>query len=278
MARIKSLFNALTRRGPHQVLRGDLGFAGLKGVVYTPASGFHLPGVAFGHDWLNESDDYTGTLEHLASWGIVAAAPDTQLGFVPSALTLGHDLATALDVISGVRLGIGEISVARDKLALAGHGFGASAAVLAAANETRVAAVAAVFPTVTKPSAEAAAATLTVPGLVLATPDDAKSLRTDALEVAAGWEKAVLRVVDKANAGGLAEKRRISRLLGVPGSSDDTQKRVRALLTGFLLFHLAGDKTYKEFADPEAELPHTSQPDRDAAPVTAEDRVVALFR
>ena len=77
---------------------------------------------------------------------------------------------------------------------------------------------------------------------------------------------------------GLAEKRRISRLLGVPGSSDDTQKRVRALLTGFLLFHLAGDKTYKEFADPEAELPHTSQPDRDAAPVTAEDRIVALFR
>lgn len=278
MARIKSLFSALTRRGPHQVLRGDLGFAGLKGVVYTPASGFHLPGVAFGHDWLNESDDYTGTLEHLASWGIVAAAPDTQLGFVPSALTLGHDLATALDVISGVRLGIGEISVAPDKLALAGHGFGASAAVLAAANETRVAAVAAVFPTVTKPSAEAAAATLTVPGLVLATPDDAKSLRTDALEVAAGWEKAVLRVVDKANAGGLAEKRRISRLLGVPGSSDDTQKRVRALLTGFLLFHLAGDKTYKEFADPEAELPHTSQPDPDAAPVTAEDRIVALFR
>jgi dienelactone hydrolase len=278
VARIKSLFSALTRRGPHQVLRGDLGFAGLKGVVYTPASGFHLPGVAFGHDWLNESDDYSGTLEHLASWGIVAAAPDTQLGFVPSALTLGHDLATTLDVISGVRLGIGEISVARDKLALAGHGFGASAAVLAAANEARAAAVAAVFPAVTKPSAEAAAATLTVPGLVLATPDDAKSLRTDAIEVAAGWEKAVLRVVDKANAGGLAEKRRISRLLGLPGSSDDTQKRVRALLTGFLLFHLAGDKTYKEFADPEAELPHTGRPDPEAAPVTAEDRIVALFR
>lgn len=278
MARIKSLFSSLTRRGPHQVLRGDLGFAGLKGVVYTPASGFHLPGLAFGHDWLNESDDYSGTLEHLASWGIVAAAPDTQLGFVPSALTLGHDLATTLDVISGVRLGIGEISVARDKLALAGHGFGASAAVLAAANEARVAAVAAVFPAVTKPSAEAAAATLTVPGLVLATPDDAKSLRTDALEVAAGWEKAVLRVVDKANAGGLAEKRRISRLLGFPGSCNDTQKRVRALLTGFLLFQLTGDKTYKEFADPEAELPHTGLPDPEAAPVTSEDRIVALFR
>ncbi|MCW1959325.1 MAG: hypothetical protein KIH64_012425 [Mycobacterium sp.] len=281
MAKIKSLFTALTRRGPHQVLRGDLGFAGLPGVVYTPASGFHLPGVAFGHDWLNESDDYAGTLEHLASWGIVAAAPDTQLGFVPSALTLGHDLATSLDVISGVRLGIGEISVASDKLALAGHGFGASAAVLAAADDiaaARVAAVAAVFPAVTKPSAEAAAATLSVPGLVLATPDDAKSLRTDALEVAAGWDGAVLRVVDKASAAGLAEKRRISRLLGFPGPSDQTQKTVRALLTGFLLFHLTGDKSYKDFADPEAALPHTSRPDPEAPPVTAEDRIVALFR
>lgn len=281
MARTRTLFSALTRRGPHQVLRGDLGFAGIRGVVYTPDSGFHLPGVAFGHDWLTVSEDYTGTLEHLASWGIVAAAPDTQLGFAPSALTLGHDLAATLDVISGVRLGVGDISVARDKLALAGHGFGAAAAVLAAAAEgpdAQLAAVAAVFPAVTKPSAEAAAAGLKVPGLVLATPDDAKSLRTDALEVAAGWDGAVLRVVDKAESGGLVEKRRITRLLGFPGSSDDTQKRVRALLTGFLLFHLTGDKAYKEFADPDADLPHTSRPDPDAAPVTAEDRIVALFR
>ena len=134
------------------------------------------------------------------------------------------------------------------------------------------------FPAVTKPSAEAAAAQLTVPGLVLATPDDGPSLRTDALEVAAAWDGAVLRVVKKANTAGLAEKRRITRLLGFPGSSDETQKTVRALLTGFLLFHLTGDKTYQEFADQEADLPHTGRPDPDAPPVTGEDRIVALFR
>ena len=49
MARNRSEFSALTRRGPHKVLRGDLGFAGIPGVLYTPASGFGLPGVAFGH-------------------------------------------------------------------------------------------------------------------------------------------------------------------------------------------------------------------------------------
>ena len=278
MARTRTLFATLTRRGPHQVLRGDLGFAGIAGAVYTPASGFHLPGVAFGHDWLTDSDNYTGTLEHLASWGIVAAAPDTQRGPVPSVLTLAHDLGATLDVITGVRLGPGQISVDPDTLGLAGHGFGAAAAVLAAAGQAPAKAVAAVFPAVTKPSAETAAAQLTIPGLVLASPDDAPSLRTDALEVAAAWDGAVLRVVKKANSAGLAEKRRLTRLLGFPGSSDETQKTVRALLTGFLLFHLTGDTSYQEFADPEADLPHTGRPDPDAAPVTHEDRVVALFR
>ena len=50
VAKTKKLFATLTRRGPHRVLRGDLAFAGLSGVVYTPESGLSLPGVAFGHD------------------------------------------------------------------------------------------------------------------------------------------------------------------------------------------------------------------------------------
>ncbi len=278
MARTRTLFSSLTRRGPHPVLRGDLAFAGIPGVVYTPASGYHLPGVAFGHDWLTDAGRYTGTLEHLASWGIVAAAPDTQRGLAPSVLGLAHDLTATLQVISGVRLGQGQISVAATKLGLAGHGFGGSAAVLAAAGALRPEAVAAVFPAVTTPSAEAVAATLSMPGLVLATPDDATSLRTDALEVGAAWDGAVLRVLDKAQAGGLAEKRRIAGLLGLPGSSSRTQRTVRALLTGFLLFHLTGDKTYRDFADPEAKLPRTGRPDPDAEPVSTEDRIVALFR
>lgn len=260
------------------MLRGDLAFVGIPGLLYTPAEGFHLPGVAFGHDWLTDAYRYSGTLEHLASWGIVAAAPDTQRGPVPSVLDLAHDLSATLDVISGIRLGPGRISVAPDKRGLAGHGVGASAAVLAAHGSVTPKAVAAVFPAVTKPSAEAAAAGLKVPGLVLATPDDAKSLRTDALEVGRAWSGSVLRVVDKAAAAELAEKRRLAGLLGLPGSNTRTQKTVRALLTGFLLHRLTGDKTYRDFADPEATLPHTRLPDPDAPPVTDEDRIVALFK
>lgn len=284
VARTRKLFAALTRRGPNKVLRGDLAFAGIAGVVYTPESGFNLPGVAFGHDWLTDAGHYEGTLEHLASWGIVAAAPDTERGLAPSVLNLAYDLGTTLDIVAGVRLGPGQISVHPTKLALAGHGFGASAAVFAAAGLSGTGpgmhpkAVAALFPAVTKPPSQQPAAALKVAGLVLAAPDDAQSLRTDALELAQAWDGAVLKVVSKAKAAGLAEKRRFSRVLGLPGSSSGTQKTVRALLTGFLLYHLTGDKAYKEFAEADAVLPKTEQPDPEAPPVTPEDRIVALLR
>jgi hypothetical protein len=130
VASTKKLFSALTRRGPHRPLRGDLAFAGLPGVVYTPESGMNLAGVAL-YDWLAGGDRYEGTLEHLASWRIVAAAPNTETGVAPSVLNLAFDLGTTLDIIAGVRLGPGKISVHPTKLGVVGHGFGASAAVFA---------------------------------------------------------------------------------------------------------------------------------------------------
>ena len=154
VAGTKKLFAALKRRGPHRVLRGDLAFAGLPCVVYTPESGFNLPGIAFGHEWMTAAERYEGTLEHLASWGIVAAAPDTEKGIAPSVLNLAFDLGTTLDIIAGVRLGDGKISVHPTKLGIVGHGFGASTAVFAAAGmPAKPKAVVAAFPTVTKPRA-----------------------------------------------------------------------------------------------------------------------------
>jgi dienelactone hydrolase len=284
MAGTRKLFSALTRRGPHRVLRGDLAFAGMPGVVYTPDSGFNLPAVVFGHDWLTGVDRYRRTLEHLASWGIVAAGPDTERGVAPSALNLAYDLGTALDIVAGVRLGPGQISVHPAKLGLAGHGFGASAAVLAAAarlgSNSRFVpkAVAAVFPTVTKPPAEQAAYALTVPGLVLTAPGDPLTLRSNAVELDRAWDGAVLRIVSKAKPAGLIEGRRFAGVVGLPGADKKTQKNVRALLTGYLLNVLAGDKTYRDFADPDAQLPKTTAPDPEADPVQLEDKVVALLK
>ncbi|MBU9763825.1 hypothetical protein FR943_08215 [Mycobacterium sp. TNTM28] len=282
MASTKKLFGRLTRRGPHKVLRGDLAFAGMPGVVYTPESGLNLPGVVFGHDWMAQAGNYTRTLEHLASWGIVAAAPDTEKGLAPSVLNFAFDLGAALEIITGVRLGPGKISVHPGKRAVVGHGFGGSAAVFAAAGMSgdvhRPKAVVSLFPTVTTPAAEEPAATLQVPGLVLTAPGDPMTLRSNAVELARAWDGATLRTVSKAKAGGLVEGRRLARFVGLPGADRDTQKTVRGLLTGYLLAALAGDKTYRDFADPDAALPHTEPADPNADPVALEDKVVALLK
>jgi len=280
VARTKKLFAALKRRGPHRVLRGDLAFAGLPGVVYTPESGFNLPGVAFGHDWLTGAQHYAGTLEHLASWGIVAAAPATEAGPLPSVLNFAVDLGSTLDIITGVRLGEGRISVHPSKLGVVGHGFGGSAAVFCAAGlPVKPRAVAALFPTVTRPDATEPAAGLKAPGLVLAAAQDPTTLRSNAVELARAWSTATLRAVPKATPGGLVEGRRWTRAVGLPGSDRRTQRIVRALLTGYLLHALTGDKTYRAFADPDAALPYAAALDpRAVAPVPPEDKLAALLK
>jgi hypothetical protein len=248
-------------------------------VVYTPEAGLNLPGVAFGHDWLTGVDRYSGLLEHLASWGIVAAAPDTERGLAPSVLNLAFDLGTALDIAAGVRLGPGKISVHPDKLGLIGHGFGGSAAVFAAAGmKVKPNAVAALFPTVTNPQAEQPAATLKVPGVVFSAPGAAKALRSNAIELWQAWDTATLRIVRKSQPAGLAEGRRLTTAFGLGGPDRKTQKAVRALLTGYLLYALSGDKTYRDFADPDVQLPKTVAMEDEAAPVTPEEKFVALLK
>jgi hypothetical protein len=279
VASTRKLVAALTRPGPHRVLRGDLAFAGLPGVVYTPEAGLNLPGLAFGHDWLTGVERYSRLLEHLASWGIVAAAPDTERGLAPSVLNLAFDLGTALDIAAGVRLGPGKISVHPNKLGVVGHGFGGSAAVFAAAGmKAKPKAVAAIFPTVTNPPAEQPAATLNVPGVVFSAPGEAKKLRSNAIELSRVWGPAMLRVVGKAKPSGLAEGRRLATAFGLGGPDRKTQKVIRALLSGYLLYELGGDKTYREFADPDVQLPKTIATEHEATPVTSEEKFVALLK
>lgn len=248
-------------------------------MVYTPEAGLNLPGVAFGHDWLAGAARYSNLLEHLASWGIVAGAPDTQRGLAPSVLNFAFDLGTALDIVSGVRLGPGKISVHPAKLGVAGHGFGGSAAVFAAAGmPAKPAAVAAIFPSVTTPPAQQPAATLKVPGVIFTAPGDPKTLNSNALALADAWDTATLRIVSKAQPGGLVEGRRMTKVVGLAGPHRRTQRSVRALLTGYLLYTLGGDKAYRVFADPQAHLQGTDAIDPEAEAIPLEDKIVALLK
>jgi len=136
--------------------------------------------------------------------------------------------------------------------------MGAGAAVLAAARR-EVAAVAALYPSPTSPPASAAAARIDAPGLVLVGEKSLGSMTSDAVAVTRAWGgDASLRMVDDADDEGMVEGRRLLGALGFGGAERRTQQRTRALLTGFLLHRLTGDKAYADFSDPETVFPGSS--------------------
>ena len=243
----KHLLSELSRRGPNEVLRGDLALVGLPGTVFTPATGKNLPAVAFGHGWLQPPSRYTGLLRHLASWGIVVAAPGTHVGPLASHRLYASDLRTALDVAVGVRLGDGDISVHPDKLGLAGHSFGGGAAVLAAAEDARVRAVATLAPAQSVPPATDAARNCTMPGLHLAAGNDVVAPpKANAIPIARSWAGPVtLRTLPKADHLGFTEGRHWSNLLIAGKAHHGTQRIARALLTAFFLVQLTGNSDYE---------------------------------
>ncbi|WAL65107.1 alpha/beta hydrolase [Amycolatopsis cynarae] len=246
-AKPKELLQELSHRGPHEVLRGNLALAGLPGVVFTPASGLGLPGVAFGHGWVQPPGRYHDLLAHLASWGIVAAAPATQRGPLPSHRLFAADLVTTLDILTGVRLGPGGLSVAPDRLGLAGHSVGGGAAVLAAAGDQRVRAVATIAAAQTIPPATEAARKVTAAGLHLAAAGDLIAPAAGNAEaIAKAWGGPVqLRILDKSTHLAVTEGRHWSQRLLQGKPHRGTQRLVRALFTAFFLTHLTGTKKYE---------------------------------
>ncbi len=245
----KDALNELSHRGPHPVLRGDLALVGLPGLVFTPSTGLGLPAVAFGHGWLQPPIRYRELLRHLASWGIVVAAPATQRGPLGSHRLLAADLRTALDICTEVRLGDGDISVDPNKLGLAGHCIGGGCAVLAASENgaaKRVKAVATMAASQTRPFASDAARSCTMPGLHIAAGRDLVAPPANNAElIAKSWGgEALLRILPKASHLGFTEGRHWSTLL-VSGKAERATHRVtKAMLTAFFLVNLAGKQEY----------------------------------
>ncbi|GAA4620577.1 dienelactone hydrolase family protein [Saccharopolyspora hordei] len=240
----KTAFEELSRRGPHEVLHGDLSVVGLPGIVCTPRRGLGLPAVAFGHGWLQPPRRYLGLLRHLASWGIVVAAPATQLGAFASHRLFASDLRTALDVCVGVRLGEGEISVDEKRLGVAGHAMGGGCAVLAAAADERIRSVATLAAAETRPSAFEAAAHVRVPGLHLAAGEDLLAPPvSNAVPIARDWAGAVqLRTLRRASHLGFTEGKHWTQLVLHGKPQHATQRATKALLTAYFLSTLAGDR------------------------------------
>ncbi|MET0132072.1 MAG: alpha/beta hydrolase [Kibdelosporangium sp.] len=251
MARAKQLAYELALPGPHDVLRGDLGLVGLPGVVFTPNSGQRLPAIAFGHGWLQPPLRYHGLMRHLATHGIVVAAPSTHAGPMASHRLFATDLLSAMHTTASVRLGDGQVTVDPEKLGLAGHSFGGGAAVLAAATDPAVKAVATLAAAESRPAASEAAKFCTMPGLHLTAGEDVVAPPVGNAEIIArAWAGPVqVRVLPKAGHLGFTEGRHWSQLL-LPGKGErKTQRLARALLTAFFVKHLTGTSRYDDLLE-----------------------------
>jgi dienelactone hydrolase len=239
----KEAVEQLSRPGPLRVLRGDLGMVGIPGVVFAPEEGLGLPALAFGHDWLQPADRYADLLRHLASWGIVTAAPSSHRGLLPSHAGLAADLRTTLEVCAGVRLGDGRISVDSRRTALAGHGIGGGAALMAAHGHPRVAAVVTIAVAQTHPGVVDAAGAIGAPTLHLAAGKDTVTPAAGHAEpvAAAAGGPVWLRTLTKASHTGFLDGTHWSDYV-LSGSPDaKTRRLTRALVTAFLLHHLCDE-------------------------------------
>lgn len=240
----------LKSRGPHRVLTGELDYSGLPGKVYTPAKGSNLPAIAFGHDWMTDIKRYHSFLRHLASWGIVVVAPNTETALNPDHTGFAEDLGTALEIASGIRLGNGNITVSRQRRGLMGHGMGAGAAILAASQTQDIAGVVAAYPSKVSPSAEQAAQLIGVPGLVLGSHEYSGLDYGNAAAVALHWTgPCVYRDVKKADHTTLSRTVTTSLLTGGGLRFRAGRGLLWALTTGFILGAIAGEKKYTAFAE-----------------------------
>lgn len=234
--------------GPHPVAVGDLAVTGTPGMVFAPTTGPRLPAVVFAPGWLQPVGRYANTLRYLASWGFIAAAPQVGRGPVPSHSGMALDLSRTLAQLAQAKLGGGRVTVDRNRMALVGHGIGGGAAVLAAAQDSSVRAVATVTAAQTSPSAVLAAGEVTVPGLhMVGDKDDMSPAKENGERIARAWAGPVqLRIIKGAKHLSLAEGKHWTTALTGDGDEKDTQRVARLLITAFLLIHLAGQDQLAE--------------------------------
>lgn len=210
--------------------------------------------MVFGHDWTKSVDDYHGTLRHLASWGIVAVAPNTERDIIPNHRNLAADMESALQIAVGVRLGHGNISVSPHKLGMAGHGMGGGTAVIASVRNEKIKAVAAIYPSKTSPSAEDAARELDIPGLVIGSDGIDLFNAGNPAKLAYNWRgKVAFRQLQKGIQPGFAEDSLKQLAFGTGMFQTSARETARGLVTGFFLHQLEGEKKYEAFSDPFAE-------------------------
>lgn len=208
------------------------------------------PGITFGHGFVTQPSAYASTLRHLATWGNVVIATQTQTGLFPSHSAFANDMRSALTWLEQQHASpqssfFNAIDTAH--FGATGHSMGGGATILAAAADARIVALAPMAPAETNPSAIAAMSSVPAPArLICGTQDtivptasngqlmyDAAAGPRQLLSILKAWH---CGFVDTAPVGGIGCD---------SGALTRAQQLaiVRRHLTSFFLLHLRGDQT-----------------------------------
>jgi dienelactone hydrolase len=224
------------------------------------ASDEPAPIVAFGHGYQTSVELYAETLDHLASWGMVVIAPRSGGELFPSHQAFADDLRFALEWVASEASGgsdwpAGPVDPAAR--AVAGHSMGGGAAVLAAADDPTIRAVATLAAAETDPSAIEAASRLAVPSLFVAAGDDAVTPVAEhqrPMFEATRTGRAQLRtIVGGGHCGFLDTETLLLRLVCGEAAIERGEQvaTTRAVLTAWLLHELTADESMAGVAWPD---------------------------
>jgi dienelactone hydrolase len=126
--------------------------------------------ISFGHGFFTPVSQYRSTLEHLATWGFVVVATDSQGGLFPSHSAYATDLSTCITWLQQQNAAAASFLFQRidtDAFGISGHSMGGGASILAAAADARIRAMAVLAPANTNPSAIAVSDDLIMPSLLI---------------------------------------------------------------------------------------------------------------
>ena len=150
-------------------------------------------------------------------------------------------------------MGAGKISVSPSKLGIVGHGMGGGVATLAAVDNSKVRAVAALYPADTSPSAIQAARAVKARGLIIGSGQDDIFRAGNPSKLANAWAGPVAyREIAKGTQSGFSEDKFFKLALGSGFFQGSAVETARGLVTGFLLSQLAGESKYDDFAAADA--------------------------
>lgn len=131
--------------------------------------------VSFGHGFLQPVDRYHSTLAHLATWGFLVIASESESGLFPSHSNFAADLSHCLTWLEQQHGQPGSFLAGAlyvGAYGLSGHSMGGGASILAAAADPRIRAVSNLAAANTNPSAIAQMPNITVPISLIAGTSD----------------------------------------------------------------------------------------------------------